>query len=81
MLPPREGKKGAIALTKLSHVRTEVAALYREARRGQIDTQDATRLAYLLQILAKIIETGDIERRLELLEAAQQEKSTHGYRR
>lgn len=72
VLPPREGRKGAIALTKLSHLRAELASIYREARRGEIDTQSATRLAYLLQVLAKVIETGDIERRLELLEQAQE---------
>jgi len=80
VLTPREGRKGSIALTKLSHLRTELAALYREARTGKIDTQDATRLAYLLQILAKIIETGDIEKRLEQLEAAQEQSNNGKFR-
>ena len=60
--PPRT------ALTKLEHVRGEMARIYRQAKTGKIDTQDATRLAYILNSLAKIIEQADLEARIENLE-------------
>lgn len=77
VLPPTPRQKGSIQLTKISDVRYEVAKLYREARTGKIDVQDATRLAYLLQVLAKIIENGELEKRIEALEAQQEDKQ-HG---
>lgn len=79
VLPPTPQRKGSIQLTKLSDVRFEVAKLYREARTGKIDVQDATRLAYLLQVLAKIIENGELEKRIEQLEQAAKEQQHHGY--
>jgi len=66
-IPPPQ-KQRQITLTKLSHVRTELAKLYSEARRGQVNVSDASKLAHMLQILAKIITGDDIERRLEALE-------------
>jgi len=64
--PPRQ--KGSIALTKMSHIRTELASLYREARTGKIDLSDATKLTFMLQVLGKIIEGGELEQRIEALE-------------
>ncbi|MDD3293084.1 MAG: hypothetical protein PHG20_00140 [Geobacteraceae bacterium] len=71
VLPPNPSQKGSIALTKMSHIRSELSRLYREARNGKIDLGDATRLTYILQVLAKIIEGGELEQRIEALEAAQ----------
>ena len=45
-----------------------MAKLYREARSGIIGTQDATKLTWCLQAVAKVIETSDIEQRIEQLE-------------
>jgi hypothetical protein len=56
------------ALSKIEHVRAELANVYRQARVGNIDMADATKMAYILSILAKLIETNDLERRIELLE-------------
>ena len=56
-------------LDSLPRVRRELAKLYREARQGRLDIGDATRLAYVLQVIAKILEGSELERRLELLEA------------
>ena len=50
-------------------VRRELAAVYRDARCGRIETQDATRLGYLLDRLLRALETSDLQDRLELLEA------------
>lgn len=59
---------GGVALTKLGHVRAELAKLYREARQKKIDVADASRLANMLQILARVISDGELERRIIALE-------------
>lgn len=43
--------------------------VYREARSGKIETADASRLSFMLQGIAKMIEAATIERRIEALEA------------
>jgi hypothetical protein len=55
-------------LDSLASVRREAARLYTEARRGQLDPGDATRLGQLLQLIARLLSEGEIERRLEALE-------------
>ena len=68
--PPHSGgmQKGDTALSRLQHVRMELAKLYREARRGQINVADASRLANLLQILARVMSDDELERRITELE-------------
>ena len=61
-----------INLDSLENVRREVARLYREARSGMLPLTDATRLAFLLQVLAKLHEVTTLEKRIAALEA------THG---
>ncbi len=58
------------SLTRLEHVREEMASVYREARRGVLDVQDAGKLCYILQNLGRIIETSDLEQRIKALEEA-----------
>ncbi len=77
VLPPPPRQKGSIALTKMAHIRSELSRLYREARNGKIDLGDATKLTYILQVLAKVIEGNELEARIEALERAQ-EVSQHG---
>ncbi len=60
--PPRT------ALTRLEHVRDELARVYRQARTGKIETQEATRLTYILVALSKVIENSDLEERIRTLE-------------
>ena len=60
--PPRK------ALTKIEHVRGEMASVYRQCRAGNIDSQEAGRLTYILVSLAKLIEQDDLERRVEEME-------------
>jgi len=57
-----------LKLETAAHVRRELARLYREARREEISTQTATRLAYLLEVLSRQIERSDLEKRIEALE-------------
>jgi hypothetical protein len=60
--PPR------VRLTRLRDVRGELAKVYADARHGRIDTQDASRLAFVLGQLGKLIEAEEFERRLTALE-------------
>ena len=62
--PPRLRLKLATA----ADVRRELARLYREARAERVPVADASRLANILQILGRVIETSDIEQRLTALE-------------
>ncbi len=45
-----------------------MGAVYRDMRAGKIETQDGTRLTYVLDRLLKAYETAVIEERLALLE-------------
>ena len=60
-----------VNLSNPEHIRQEMARVYREARGGKIETQDATRLIYMLAQIAKAYELGVIEQRLQTLEHAQ----------
>ncbi|GAB4140311.1 MAG: hypothetical protein Tsb0016_07420 [Sphingomonadales bacterium] len=57
-----------MSLASLKDVRSEMAHVYRLARAGEIKTQDATRLAYVLRQVADIIAHAEIEDRLNALE-------------
>ncbi len=57
-------------LTTIGGVLTELGKVYRAARRGQLDTGDATRLAFILREIRIALESSDIEKRLEALEGA-----------
>ncbi len=50
-------------------VRLELARLYTEARRGQVETADAYRLSLILGQLSKVMEVTELADRLEALEA------------
>lgn len=71
--PPPRGKKG-IALTTSGHVRDELARLYRQCRRGDLDVAQGTKLAFILATLARLIEQGCLEARIEALERQQETK-------
>ena len=64
--PPVKHKR--VRLDSIDRIRFELAKIYREARDGERDTQDFSRLANGLSILGRLIEGGDLERRLEVLE-------------
>lgn len=64
ILPPLR----SLRLRSAFDVRRFLGRLINEARRGQIELQDATRLAYLATVLMKSIELSDLEQRLSQLE-------------
>ena len=66
--PPVKNPMGRIRLSNLSDVAKEIRKLYREARAGTLATQEATKLAYLLNMLASILTASDLEERLAALE-------------
>ena len=49
-------------------IRRELANVYRDMRNGTIETQDGTRLAYVLDMIRKAYETSVMQERLELME-------------
>lgn len=70
--PRKSYRSHRARLRTVSDVSAEVAKLYREARIGKVDTQDASRLANMLAIVARLLTESDLERRLEALEAQAQ---------
>lgn len=69
--------KGAVAreprlrLGSIREVRRELVKIYTMAKQGQIATQDASRLTFMLQALSNMIKDDEFERRIEALEKAQ----------
>ncbi len=58
-----------IDLKSINDIRLEMARVYREMRSKTIETQDGTRLVYVLAAMGKLIELHEIEQRLSALEA------------
>ena len=65
VLPP---KNRSLHLTTVGHCRAELATIYRQAKTGQIQLADATKLAFILVSLSRMIETSDLELRVVALE-------------
>jgi len=57
-----------IDLRNAHAIRREVASVYRDMRAGRIETQDGTRLAYVLDMIRKSYESAVLQERIELLE-------------
>jgi hypothetical protein len=74
----REEKPGPPV--RVGHLRTigavasELGRLYRAVRRGQVSTIDGYRCAAILNVLRQTIESGEVEQRLEQLEARAESK-------
>ena len=79
MAKPREQKRGPRIgrLTSVSMVGVEIGRLYRLARRKEIETIEAYRLAQVLQVLKACLETTEIEQRLAEIEAAVLARETY----
>lgn len=56
-------------LATLVGVRREMARVYVAMKTGKLPSQDGTRLAYVLTSIAKLIESSDLQQRIEALEA------------
>ena len=64
-------EKGKIRIGPLNSVGgvvTELGKVYRQARCGQLDVGDATRLAMILREIRGALESAEIEKRLDALE-------------
>ncbi len=57
-------------LDSVGGVVTELGRIYRQARKGELDVGDATRLAMILREFRCALEVSEIERRLDALESA-----------
>jgi hypothetical protein len=57
-------------LATLTDVRRELGRIYREMRFKKIDTQDGTRLTFVLIQIAKLIQSTELEARIDALERA-----------
>jgi hypothetical protein len=71
-----------VDLSSLRDVRLELAALYRKMDSGEIRSQEGTRRAYVLKLIADVIAQTELEKRIEDLETrrllpAQSEARTH----
>ena len=67
---PTPLRKRAIDLASLTDVRREMSRTYRDMRSGRIDTQDGTRLTYVLGQIGKIVELAEMQPRIEAIERA-----------
>lgn len=67
-LPYTKGTRYRAKLDSMQDVRREMAKLYRESRSGIIEVVDATKMTWMLQAIGKVIETSDLEKRIEILE-------------
>ena len=65
---PTPTKEKVIRLGTLRQVRFQLAEVYREARQGKLDKGDATKLTYMLQVLANMIVDHELEEKLNRLE-------------
>jgi hypothetical protein len=61
-------RRRRVQLDRLEGVRVEMARVYREMESGRRDSQDGSRLVYVLTQIAKVLELTEIERRLNQLE-------------
>ena len=55
-------------LKNLEHVKQALTSLYNEVNRDETEPGKAGRLCYILQTLARIMETRDLEKRITELE-------------
>lgn len=57
-------------LASLTDVRRELSRVYRDMRFQKIDPSDGTRLAYVLVQIGKLIQSSELEARINALERA-----------
>ncbi|MHB1933700.1 MAG: hypothetical protein ACYCR5_04875 [Leptospirillum sp.] len=63
-----------MSLKTLMDVRVEMARVYREARSKKIPTGEASRLVFILGQIGRIIESEELSKRAELIEAIMEER-------
>jgi len=65
---PQPPSRLRLRLKTAQDVRSEMARLYRSGKSGERDVADVSRLANVLGLLGRLIETSDLEARLKKLE-------------
>ena len=65
---PRQRKPKVGGLATVGDLRHETANLYRAARRGDVEAGDASKLASVLALLARLVEGDSFDERLTALE-------------
>lgn len=68
-LPPKKRAQRVGRLHTVGHICSEMGKLYRQARRGEINTADASRLASILALMRQGLEASELEKRLAALES------------
>jgi hypothetical protein len=68
--PLNERRRRVGKLTNATMVSIEIARIYRQCRRGEMDTTEGYRYANILAILQKCLEQSNLEQRIQELEAA-----------
>jgi hypothetical protein len=63
-----------IDLKSIDDVRLEMAKVYRSMKSGEIQASDGTRFVYVLSQIGKLIELHEVEKRLAILELANERK-------
>ena len=66
--PPKRGPYIG-KLSSVESIRREICRVYRLARRSELDTLDAARLANILHLAARLIKEHELEERIEAVEA------------
>ena len=64
-------------LSTIEDLRREMGRVYREMRSGRIETQEGTRLVYVLSQIGKLAELYEIEKRISALEAIRRGRNDH----
>jgi hypothetical protein len=74
-VPPTPAKREKfIPLSTLDDVKVELARLYRQTKAGKVETADASRLAFILNSLGRVIVDAELEQRIAALEQSTDER-------
>ena len=73
MTYPPQGRRYRAKLDTLNDVKREMARVYRECRTGVLATTEGSKLTWMLEKIGKVIETSDLEKRIEALERQRNE--------
>ena len=65
---PFQDKHPTIHLKTLHDVRIEMAKVYRAVRTGQLESQEGSRLVYMLSALGKAVEAHQVSERLDAID-------------
>ena len=63
----RNSPRRRTRLDDMRRLRRELTRIYLGARDGECDVSDASKLSNMLAVLGRLIEGGDLERRIEAL--------------